>query len=460
MPAMRRTVTAVLVAVLVGIACTAPRPTPVGATSGVQSPGATTAGGGPTGTPLAPSIGTPTSPPPSTPPGSSPTPVPSAGATIEPTAAPGAFDPGGVRIILEPFVLGGLSQPVYVTNADDGSHLLYVVERSGVIRVLHANGTLRAEPLLDLRERVGSDGELGMYAVAFHPDYESNGRFFVHWAGPENDALVEEYVSERGGGTVSPDEGRVLLRIDHPGPNDKGGWLGFGPDGYLYIAVGDGGGAAPGDPFRNARDTSKLLGKILRIDVDGGDPYGIPPDNPFAASTGGERPEIWASGLRNPWRASFDRRTGDLWIGDVGQDREEEIDVIPRGQGGLDFGWSAMEGTLCHRQRACDPADYVGPVSAYANGPRGYCAVTGGYVYRGSAFPFLDGGYLYSDFCNSNIHGLDAVEALASGGTAGRGPRLATTGYTLVSFGEDEEGELFAVDLEGGIFQLIPVELG
>jgi len=397
-----------------------------------------------------------TDPPPSSSPKS---PAPSGDPTDPPTDGPSdppatGFDPRRVELALEE-VVTGLDSPVAVTHAGDGTGTLYVVERAGRIRVLGSDGTLAQEPLLDIRDRVDTQGERGLHYVVFHPDFATNGRFFVHWTDANDRSFIQEYTSE-GQATVPRDSGRNILTIDHPNYwNHKGGWMGFGPDGMLYIAVGDGGGNSPGDPFGNGQRRTELLGNILRIDVDGDRPYAIPEDNPYAGSGQGRQPEIWAYGLRNPWRASFDAETGALWIGDVGQDTSEEINVIPAGEGGLNFGWSDMEGNECHLDPDCDVADYVLPVTTYGTRDEG-CAITGGYVYRGAANPVLTGGYLFTDYCTGEIWGLDAATGLDTG--QAEYSRLLRTDHLGVSLGEDEAGELYLVDFTGGIYRIKATE--
>ncbi len=457
MAAMRSTLSLVPLFALLALACSTPATTPSPGVSGASASSSAPSGGqqslepqpspGDTDPGLSP-------PPASTDPGASLTP-PSSGDPTDPPVT--GFDPSRVKVTLEPLVTG-LDAPVAVTHAGDGTGTLYIVERAGRILVLEPDGALRDEPLLDIRDRVDTQGERGLHYVVFHPGFESNGRFFIHGTDVRNQSFIDEYRTD-GQGTVPRDSGRTVLRIDQPDwDNHKGGWMGFGPDGMLYIALGDGGGVTPGDPFGNGQDRSDLLGNILRIDVDvdveGGQGYAIPPDNPFAkrgSGGGGARREIWAYGLRNPWRASFDRQTGDLWIGDVGQDTTEEIDVIPSGQGGLNFGWSDMEGRRCHLDRDCDPSRYTAPIAVYGTRDEG-CAVTGGYVYRGTASSLLSGGYVFSDYCSGTIWGFDAEAALDAGDA--RMKRLASTPYNIVSLGEDEAGELLAVDFGGGIYRI------
>jgi glucose/arabinose dehydrogenase len=338
-------------------------------------------------------------------------------------------------------VAGGFSAPLAVTHAGDGSGRLFIVEQGGRIRVLR-DGRVQGEPFLDIASLVTAGGEQGLLGLAFHPEFESNGRFFVNYTDRSGDTVVAEYRAPGGSGRAEPVSARVLLRIDQPFPNHNGGALAFGPDGFLYIATGDGG--SGGDPFGNGQRLDTLLGKLLRIDVDGGRPYGIPEDNPFV-SRSGARPEIWAYGLRNPWRLSFDRGTGDLWIGDVGQGALEEIDRARAGRrGGDNYGWNEMEGTECFSPPdGCDRRGLVRPVAVYPT--RLGCAVIGGHVYRGSRFPALLGGYFFADFCAGLVFALDPT------GSAQREPVIVLrSDHAISSFGEDEEGELYVTDLSGG----------
>jgi glucose/arabinose dehydrogenase len=455
---MRPLLRPLAVACLVLAGCASPSAT------GTPQPPGSSGSPGVTPTDAAPTTGTtaaPGSPDPAGPSPASPAPsVPASGAPPA-SASPSSsqppttgFDPRRVRVELQPF-LDGLDQPVAITHAGDGTGTLYVTERPGRVLRTSADGSL-GEILLDIRDLVDTQGERGLHWTAFHPAFEENGRFFVHYTDGNDRSWVVEYRAQ-GDGAVPPDSGRVLLRIQHPEWNHKGGWMDFGTDGMLYLAVGDGGGDSPGDPQRTGQDTRDLLASILRFDVDSGRPYGIPGDNPFAGDGRGAD-EVVAFGLRNPWRASFDRETGDLWIGDVGQDTSEEIDVIPADQvaAGLNFGWSDMEGTRCHHRDACEPGDYVAPVTTYGTDTADGCAVSGGYVYRGSAQPLLAGAYLFSDFCSGHIWGFDA-EAARDAGTAEH-RRLSGSPYNIVGFGEDEAGELFAVDLGGRILRVTAAE--
>lgn len=381
-------------------------------------------------------------------------PVPTPRTTGRPTS--GTFKASKVRLRLEPFVdVGADAAPVYITGDGTGEGRLYLVQRAGLIRILNMKGKVTGT-LLDLRGRVGTDGERGLHAIAFHPRFAKNGKFYVHYNTPAGDTRVIEYRQRKPGQEVNAGSGRTLLAFSRPEWNHNGGWLGFGPDGYLYIASGDGGGNAPGDPFGNGQDRSDLFGSILRIDVNKGDPYAIPKDNPFRK--GGGRKELWNYGLRNPWRASFDRVTGNLWIGDVGQNAVEEVDIQKQGKGGLNFGWSIMEGSRCHREANCKQKGLTMPVTEYPHGSKG-CSVTGGYVYRGTVSPALYGAYLFSDYCSGIIWGIDARTA-KPGAELKPKRLLRKLGSAFVSFGEDDAGELYIVSIGGGVYHIVGREKG
>jgi glucose/arabinose dehydrogenase len=342
-------------------------------------------------------------------------------------------------------VAGGLDAPLDVTNAGDGSGRLFVVEQAGRIRIVR-DGRLVERPFLDISDRIRSGGERGLLGLAFHPDFPTDPRLFVDYTDLDGDTVVAEYTVGGDPDAADAVSELVLLRIDQPYANHNGGSVGFGPDGYLYIGMGDGGSA--GDPNGNGQRRDTLLGKILRIDVDvEGDrsatPYEIPPDNPFVGQ-GDARPEIWQTGLRNPWRFRFDRTTGDLWIGDVGQGSWEEIDVARAGVGGLDFGWNVMEGFACFPSGdGCASDGLRLPVAAYDHGSG--CSVTGGLVYRGTAQPELAGRYVFGDYCSGLMWTLDPRS------DERQEPDLALeSGRSLSSFGEDEDGELYATDLGAG----------
>jgi glucose/arabinose dehydrogenase len=340
-------------------------------------------------------------------------------------------------------VTTGLERPVYLTHAGDGSGRLFVVEKPGRIRVIE-NGQVRTTPFLDIEDRVEDGGnEQGLLSVAFHPSYETNGRFFVYYTARAGDGMIvvsEFTVSGASSNVASASTERQLLTIPHPSfDNHNGGLLKFGPDGLLYIGVGDGGSA--NDPNNNAQNVESLLGKLLRIDVDSGGTYSNPSDNPFVGRAG--RDEIYAYGLRNPWRYSFDRATGELWLADVGQNQWEEINIIRKGG---NYGWRIMEGFHCRPpQTTCDQSGLELPVFEYAhdgsNGVPGGCSVTGGYVYRGSAIPSLVGTYLFADYCT----GSRMLFGLRKGETRARTFNNTAPSELVTSFGEDEAGELYVV---------------
>jgi glucose/arabinose dehydrogenase len=346
-----------------------------------------------------------------------------------------------VKLDLRP-VAGGFEAPLYITHAGDGSDRLYVVEQVGAIRTM-VNGRVDAAPFLDVSDLTEPGSEQGLLGLAFHPDFEDNGRFFVDYTDTEGDTVVAEYRAR--GGRADPGSAKVLLRIDQPYPNHNGGALEFGPDGYLYIAMGDGGSA--GDPEDRAENRDELLGKLLRIDVGGPSPYEIPADNPFAG--GGGRPEVWAYGLRNPWRFSFDLPTRTLWIADVGQSAREEVNRVAFRREGLDYGWNEMEGTACFEPpTGCDEQGRVTPITEYSH--EDGCSITGGYVYRGSRFPVLRGGYFFSDFCSGKVWAIDA-----EGPARQRPIELLDTEHAVSSFGVDARGELYLTDLAGGEVLLV-----
>ncbi len=379
-------------------------------------------------------------------PSASPAPTAVPGPTALPTAlpAPSPSTPGWTidAIGLEP-VAEGLANPLFATHAGDGSGRLFVVEQAGTIRVVR-DGRVVPEPFLDLRARIASGGERGLLGLAFAPTFAEDGRFFVDYTDRTGNTVVAELrAPDPAADRADPDSERVLLRIEQPFANHNGGALAIGPDGLLWIATGDGG--SGGDPQGNGQRLDTLLGKLLRIDPRpvGGAAYGIPADNPFAGRADA-RGEIWAYGLRNPWRFSFDRATGDLWVGDVGQSSLEEVDRWPAGSpAGPNFGWNTMEASACFSPaEGCVTAGLVLPVAEYGH-DRG-CSVTGGYVYRGTAIPALAGTYLFGDFCSGTIWGLEAAAERPA-------PRvLLEAGIALSSFGEDEEGELYVLDLAGG----------
>jgi glucose/arabinose dehydrogenase len=368
-----------------------------------------------------------------------------------PTTSPGPASAATPNLQLR-VVVDGLTAPTDVADPGDGSHRRFVVEQAGRIRVL-AGAQLIAKPFLDISAEVKSGGEQGLLGLAFHPDFSTDPRFFVDYTDVDGNTVVSEFKVDGADPDVA-DTGseRPLLHIDQPFANHNGGGVVFGPDGMLYIATGDGG--SEGDPQGNGQRTDTLLAKILRIDVDhrdaaSGPAYGIPGNNPFV-DTAGASPEIWLTGLRNPWRIRFDLATGDLWIGDVGQSAWEEIDVARAGVAGLNFGWNRMEGFHCYQPaRGCDQTGLTLPVAEYGH-DKG-CAVIGGVVVRDSGQPELDGRYVFSDSCSVNLWLLDPA------GNARREPDLA--GHwsgSISSIALADDGTVLVTDLQKG--QLLALE--
>jgi len=348
-------------------------------------------------------------------------------------------------------ISAGLTQPIFITNASDGSGRLFIVERAGRIRIIK-DGVLLSAAFLDIHTIVNSfSGEQGLLALAFHSDYTSNGQFYTVHTNQDGSLVLSRFIRSQNNPDLADANSMViLLTIPHPNnTNHNGGTLAFGPDGYLYWSTGDGGGA--GDVPNNAQNLNVLLGKILRLDVNSGPPYGIPPSNPFFnGSDPNVRKEIWSYGLRNPWRFSFDRQTGDLFIGDVGQGSREEIDFqSAASDGGENYGWRVMEGTLCYNPSSnCNQSGKILPVAEYDHTLG--CSVTGGYVYRGTKFASLDGYYFYGDYCSGRLFSLRN-----NPGSGWESVQLLDTSYTISTFGEDEEGELYLADYSGGkIYQL------
>lgn len=342
-------------------------------------------------------------------------------------------------------VIGEIRRPLLVTHAGDGTGRLFVVGQDGLIQVLQ-NGAVLDDPFLDITERVGSTGnEQGLLGLAFHPDYEQNGSFYVNYTDTAGNTVIARYQVSGDPNVADAASEQILLQVDQPYENHNGGHLEFGPDGYLYIGLGDGG--SQGDPSGNGQSLETYLGKLLRIDVDSASPYAIPPDNPFGR--GGGLGEIWAYGLRNPWRFSFDRTTGDLYVADVGQGEWEEVNFLPGGiVGGTNFGWNYFEGSHPYQGTPPDGMTFVGPVAQYAHSVGG-CAVTGGYVYRGAALPAWQGVYFYGDFCSGDIWGL-----LQNPNGEWESRLLYDTDFLITSFGLDEAGELYVLDRSGGLYQL------
>ncbi len=362
-----------------------------------------------------------------------------------------------VNIALDPYV-SGFDNPVDIANAGDTR--LFIVEKDGYIRIIK-NGLIESAPFLDIDGRVRSSGnEQGLLGLAFHPDYANNGYFYVNYTDNGGNTRISRFTVSNNINIADPDSEQIIYVVSQPYTNHNGGDLNFGPDGYLYIGLGDGG--SGGDPGNFAQNPQSALGKMLRIDIDNGFPYSIPADNPFVgdAST---LDEIWALGLRNPWRFSFDDLTGDLWIADVGQDDLEEIDFQPASSaGGENYGWRCYEGTMPFNTGGCPPAtDMTAPIHVYGNSFSTGCSVTGGYVYRGARYPRLYGTYLYADYCTGKFWGIQP-----NGVNGWFNEEVGDLdSYEYATFGEDESKELYVAGFaDGVIYKIIdpdplPVEL-
>lgn len=391
--------------------------------------------------PSSPSLASPT--PGEAPADSASTTIPNTGATATPRGSGASALPNPDSYTWRQ-VATGLDAPIGMTNAGDGSKRLFVNEKAGVIRILQ-NGQVLPDPFLDIRDRVGSRGsEQGLLGLAFDPHYKDNGFFYVNYTDVDGNTHIARFKVTSNPDVADPSSEKLILFVRQPYPNHNGGQLAFGPDGDLYIGLGDGG--SEGDPHNIGQNLQTHLGKLLRIDVDHADPYAIPGDNPFVSGKGLK--EIWAYGLRNPWRFSFDLQTHDLYIGDVGQDNWEEVDFIPAGSpGGMNFGWSYREGMHPYKGTPPSGLKLIDPVAEYDHSFG--CAITGGYVYRGVNLPAWQGVYLYGDYCSGNVWGLRR----ASDGTW-QNQLLFSTGYSISSFGQDEAGEIYLVDMKGDIYIL------
>lgn len=351
-----------------------------------------------------------------------------------------AAEPQAPTIRVTPFITG-LSQPIAL--ADDGSGRLFIAEQAGRIRLIQG-GNLLSQPFLDISDHVKNEGECGLLCVVFHPRFAQNGRFFINYTTVKNgplETIVAEFKVDPHSARADSATEKEILRFTQPYPNHNGGQLAFGPDGMLYIAVGDGG--SGGDPQQNGQSLKTWLAKILRIDIDPKDatkPYAVPSDNPFVGRPEA-KPEIWAWGLRNPWRFSFDRKTGQLWAGDVGQNQWEEIDIIEKGK---NYGWSAMEGSHEFEPKLA-VGELTGPVKDYGRDV-GQCVI-GGYVYRGSQYPSLNGMYIYGDYSTGRVWGLRCE---GNGKPITLDVQLLKLPFSMSSFGQDRDGELYILDHPGG----------
>jgi glucose/arabinose dehydrogenase len=344
--------------------------------------------------------------------------------------------PPGLTLKLNPFVTTGLSSPVFLTQPlNDGR--IFVVEQGGTIRVIK-DGVLQATPFLDITTRVLSGGERGLLSVAFHPQYATNHFLYVYFTTqPNGDIRIERFTATTAD-VADPSTSKLIITQAHSlQSNHNGGLVSFGLDGMLYAGLGDGGGG--GDPYQTGQDPNALLGSLLRLDVDNGDPYVIPPSNPYVGQPN-KRGEIWAKGLRNPWRYTFDATTGLLYIADVGQNTHEEVDVAPASQAGVNYGWSVMEGFSCYNATTCSQTGLTPPVIDYATHVAGTCSVTGGYVYRGSAIPDIRGHYFYSDYCAGFLRSF----RYSNGAVVDQKDWGLTMG-SVASFGVDIAGELYVL---------------
>lgn len=346
----------------------------------------------------------------------------------------------------------GLNRPVNLKHAGDSR--LFAAEQDGIIKIINSDGSVNSTPFLDIDTRVNSSGsEQGLLGLAFHPNYATNGYFFVNYINNSGNTVVSRFSRDSSNPSIAdPNSELIILSFSQPFSNHNGGELQFGPDGYLYISSGDGG--SGGDPQDNGQDLGTFLGKILRIDVNNSttsNPYDIPADNPFVG-TAGANEEIWAYGLRNPWKFSFDRSNGDIWIADVGQDAFEEINNAPGSAAGLNYGWRCYEGSATYNTTGCPSSSSLTfPVAEYGN-HNIYCSITGGYRYRGSEFPNFNGLYFFADVCTQEVGFIEDV-----GGSWAM--TFENFSGSLVAFGEDINGELYVASLGGNISKLIDASL-
>lgn len=364
------------------------------------------------------------------------------------SSASGPSLPQGTGARLQPIV-SGLSSPLYLTAPPGDLNRLFIVEQTGAIRIVK-DGALLPTPFLDLSGRISAGGEQGLLGLAFYPDYAITGRFVVHYTNPAGDTHLSVFQVSADPDLADAASERVILAADQPYANHNGGQVVFGPDGFLYLGLGDGG--ASNDPEGRAQSLSDLLGSILRVDVQSGTSYTVPPDNPFVGLAG-VQPEVWSYGLRNPWRFSFDRATGDLYVADVGQNSYEEVDIAPASAGSgraVNYGWNIMEGSHCLNGGQCDQSGLTLPDFEYGHDQG--CSITGGFVYRGSAVPALQGLYFYGDFCRGWVRSFRYIPGAVTEVTDWRTLR---PGGSVLSFGEDAAGELYVLS-STGVFKVIP----
>jgi glucose/arabinose dehydrogenase len=339
-------------------------------------------------------------------------------------------------------VIKGLKEPTLVAWPPDGSKRMFVLERAGRIRVADANGTLHPTPLLDISDNTSLGVEEGLIGLAFDPNYSQNGYMYIDYTANDLSVNVVRYTLTPGQDQVDPSTAMTVMSIPKRAPTHNGGTLAFGPDGYLYISIGD------DEASEEAQTTSSIFGKILRIDVDSAQPYAIPPTNPFV-DTPGARPEIWSYGFRNPWRFSFDRATGDMWIGDVGDAKWEEVDMQPAdSHGGENYGWPFLEGFECTNPDHCQDPGLVPPLVTYGHNMT--CAIMGGYVYHGPSVPAFSGKYIFGDLCTGGVFTMT--------GDAQQGWTRVELGFSPIkidSFAEDPAGDVYVSDMQGGVIYRI-----
>jgi glucose/arabinose dehydrogenase len=367
-------------------------------------------------------------------------------AACDESTGPGGPGDGDVELQATS-VASGLTSPVFLT-APPGDDRLFVVEQPGRIRIIE-DGQLLATPFLDIADLVKFQGEQGLFSVAFHPDYAANGFFFVDYIDNQDDTRVVRYRVSGDANVADAGSAKLILRVEQPAANHNGGLIVFGPDEMLYVGLGDGGGG--GDPFDNGQDTGTLLGSLLRIDVDAGDPYAIPSDNPFQG-VAGARGEIWAYGLRNPWRYSFDAAANRIYVADVGQNQWEEVNAVAADDGGVNYGWNIMEGLHCYQAGSCDQDGLTLPVLEYGH-TGGSCSVTGGYVYRGDAIPEIAGHYFYGDACAGWVRSFALTDGQADQQTEWPFGNIGG----ILSFGVDDDGELYILSSNGNLYRVDPV---
>ncbi len=340
----------------------------------------------------------------------------------------------------------GFASPVDIANC--GDNRLFIVEQDGLIRILNNNGTVNSTPFLNITTLTNESGEQGLLGMAFHPNYSSNGFFYINYTNNSGNTVIARYSVNATNPNLANPTGTILLTINQPYSNHNGGTLKFGPDGYLYIGMGDGG--SGGDPGNRAQNINELLGKMLRIDVNSGTPYSIPSNNPYVGVAGLD--EIWAIGLRNPWKFSFDRLTGDLWVADVGQNQYEEVNRATSTESGLNYGWRCYEGNTAYNTTGCAAQSTMKSPLFITTHSNGFCSITGGYVYRGTQYPNFQGKYLFSDYCKAQIGISDSLGNVIFSQTF--------SGNNFVSFGEDANGELYVSSISNGtVYKIIDSSL-